>query len=55
MDVRHWLRLRRDCTGATAIEYGLIAALIAAVIFGTMSSLRELVRTLYATVAGIAF
>jgi pilus assembly protein Flp/PilA len=33
------LRMLRDSKGATAIEYGLIAALIAASAIGAMSSL----------------
>jgi len=33
----HFSRLLRDETGATAIEYGLIAALIAVVIIGAVT------------------
>jgi pilus assembly protein Flp/PilA len=32
-------RLRKNQTGATAIEYGLIAALIAVVLIGALTSL----------------
>jgi pilus assembly protein Flp/PilA len=31
-----WLMTRRDEAGATAVEYGLLVALIAAVIIGTV-------------------
>jgi pilus assembly protein Flp/PilA len=34
-------RFRRDASGATAIEYGLIASLIAAAIVGSVSLLGE--------------
>jgi pilus assembly protein Flp/PilA len=37
--VRFWHRFRKACSGATAIEYGLIAALIAVVIITGISSL----------------
>ena len=34
-----WVRLLRDCRGATAIEYGLILALMVFVMLGGMSAL----------------
>jgi pilus assembly protein Flp/PilA len=37
--MKHFLQLMRDRRGATAIEYGLIAALIAVAAIGAMSSL----------------
>ena len=41
-------RFRREEAGATAIEYGLIAALIAVALLGTMSVLGVSVQNLYA-------
>jgi pilus assembly protein Flp/PilA len=41
-------RFRREEAGATAIEYGLIAALIAVALLGTMSILGVSVQDLYA-------
>lgn len=40
-------RFLRDQAGATAIEYGLIAALIAVALVGTMSILGVSVQNLY--------
>ena len=40
-------RFLRDQSGATAIEYGLIAALIAVALVGTMSILGVSVQNLY--------
>jgi pilus assembly protein Flp/PilA len=37
--IHHFLTTLRDSKGATAIEYGLIAALIAVAAIGAMSSL----------------
>ncbi len=42
--------LIRDEEGATAIEYGLMAALIAAVIVAAVASLGETVRTTFETI-----
>ena len=36
---RTWLALRFDKRGVTAMEYGLIAALIAVVIIGTITTI----------------
>jgi pilus assembly protein Flp/PilA len=44
-------RLRRDQSGATAIEYGLIAALIAVVIIGGLSAIGTNLNTAFASVA----
>jgi pilus assembly protein Flp/PilA len=45
-------RALRDDRGATAIEYGLIAALIAVVIIAGVSSLGKNVGNVFNTVAG---
>jgi len=42
----------RDESGATAIEYGLIAALISVVIIGAVSSVGTKLTTTFTTVAG---
>lgn len=39
--------------GATAIEYGLLAALIAAVVIGGQSALSATLRTMYITSMGL--
>lgn len=41
----------RDESGATAIEYGLIAALIAVVIIGTLQAIGTQLSTKFAAVA----
>lgn len=43
-------RLLRDQSGATAIEYALIAAGVAAVLVGTIATLGSNVSTLWTTV-----
>lgn len=43
-------RLFADETGATAIEYGLLATLIAVALAGTMASLGDGVQTTFETV-----
>jgi len=48
-DVRHAPR-GRDDSGATAVEYGLLVALIAAVIVGSVALLGDPVMGLYASV-----
>ncbi len=40
-------RLRQDTSGATALEYGLLAALIAVVIIAAVTTLGENVRTTF--------
>ena len=40
-----FFKLRRDDSGATAIEYGLFAALIGAVIVGTVTTLGDTINT----------
>ena len=44
-------RLRRDDTGATAIEYGLIASLIAVVIISAVSLIGTNLSTTFNTIA----
>ncbi|AEG71541.1 Flp family type IVb pilin [Ralstonia solanacearum] len=44
------LKFLRDEQGATAIEYGLIAGLIAAVIAGTVTTLGTEIKTAFGTV-----
>lgn len=39
--MKHFKNLLRDESGATAIEYGLIAALVSVVIIGILTSLGE--------------
>ena len=43
-----FVRFGRDRSGVTAIEYGLVAALIAVALLGTMSVLGVSVQNLYA-------
>ena len=45
-------RFVRDESGATAIEYGLIAALIAVVIIGAVTAVGTGLSTTFTTVAG---
>jgi len=45
------LRFLNDETGATAIEYGLIAALISVVIIGTVTLVGDDLSTVFNTVA----
>lgn len=43
----HWLRFWRDEEGATAIEYGLIAGLIAVVVVGALQLLGVELTTVF--------
>jgi len=53
--VNQLVRFMNDEEGATAIEYGLLAALIAAVIVGTVGTLGGTVNTAFSSVnAGIS-
>jgi pilus assembly protein Flp/PilA len=45
-------RLGRDDRGATAVEYGLMVALIAAVIIGAVTLIGTNLNNLFNTVAG---
>jgi pilus assembly protein Flp/PilA len=44
--------LRRDDRGATAVEYGLLVALIAAVIVGIVATLGTQISAAFATISG---
>ncbi len=48
--VNQLVRFMKEEEGATAIEYGLLAALIAAVIVGTVGTLGQTVNTAFSTV-----
>lgn len=45
-------KLRRDQKGATAIEYGLLAALIAVAAVGTMTTVGERLNATFTEVGG---
>jgi pilus assembly protein Flp/PilA len=47
-----FVRLLRDDSGATAIEYGLIAALVAVAAIGAMTTLGTNLSGIFNTVAG---
>lgn len=46
------LRFTADCAGVTAIEYGLIAALVAVIIIGAVAAVGTNLSTVFSTVAG---
>ncbi len=46
------VRFLKDENGATAVEYGLIVALIAAVIVGAVTAIGTNLKTLFNDVAG---
>ena len=48
---KFFARLGRDESGATAIEYGLIAALIAVVVIGAVTMVGTNLSTMFQTVA----
>jgi len=48
----HIMRFVRDESGATAIEYGLIAALIAVVIIGAVTTVGTNLSTTFTSIAG---
>ncbi len=50
--VKQVLRFLNDEEGATAIEYGLVAALISAVIIGSVTSLGTAVDGTFTTIGG---
>jgi pilus assembly protein Flp/PilA len=50
--VTTWLRLKTDCRGVTAIEYGMIAALIAVVIAVTVTTLGTSLSSEFTTIQG---
>jgi pilus assembly protein Flp/PilA len=45
-----WLALRRDKRGVTAMEYGLIAALVAVVIIGAVTTIGTKLDTVFGTI-----
>ena len=45
------IELKRDEKGVTALEYGLIAALIAVIIIGSISTLGVNLSTMFASIA----
>ena len=45
-----FVRLLRDQSGATAIEYGLIAALIAAVVIGALTTIGSNLNGTFTTI-----
>ena len=47
-----WLALRRDRRGVTAMEYGLIAALVATAIIGAITTLGTNLSALFTAIAG---
>jgi pilus assembly protein Flp/PilA len=49
---RTWLALRFDKRGVTAMEYGLIAALIAVVIITGLTTVGTKLETMFTTIAG---
>ena len=49
---RTWLALRFDKRGVTAMEYGLIAALIAVVIITSLTAVGSSLSTMFSTIAG---
>ena len=48
---RTWLALRFDKRGVTAMEYGLIAALIAVVIIGALTTIGTNLTTKFQSIA----
>ncbi len=44
-------KIRRDELGATAIEYGLIAALVSVAAIGALTAMGESLTTMFATVS----
>ena len=48
---KRFVKLMNDSKGATAIEYGLIAALIAVAAIGAMSSIGSALNTTFGEVA----
>jgi pilus assembly protein Flp/PilA len=49
--VKHIVRFMHEEEGATAVEYGLMVALIAAVIVGVVATLGTQVNTAFTTVS----
>ena len=51
--MRTWLALRSDSRGVTAMEYGLIAALIAVVIIGAVSTVGTKLQATFAAISAV--
>jgi len=49
--MRNFMKLARNCKGATAIEYGLIAALIAVAAIGAMQGIGGKLNTTFNNVS----
>lgn len=49
---KHIMNFLKNEEGVTALEYGLIAALIAAVIVGAVTTLGTKVQSTFSTIAG---
>lgn len=49
--LRTWLQLRVDRRAVTALEYGLIAGAIAAVIAGTVVTMGQSIETTFTTIS----
>ena len=49
--MRHFMRLIKDQNGATAIEYGLIASLIAVAIVGILATVGTNLSGVFNTIA----
>ncbi len=49
--MNHIMRFVRDEEGATALEYGLLAALIAAAIIGAVTALGQTVSTTFTNIS----
>ncbi len=47
-----WLQLKTDRRAVTALEYGLIAALIAVVIIGAVTTVGKNLTATFTTIAG---
>ena len=50
--IKTWLELKVDRRAVTALEYGLIAALIAVVIIGALTTLGTKLTTTFTTISG---
>jgi pilus assembly protein Flp/PilA len=50
--VTAWLQLKTDCRGVTAIEYGVIAALVALVVVVGATALGASLNTAFTNVGG---
>lgn len=49
--IDRWSKLVRDCRGATAIEYGLIAALICIAAIGALSGVNSRYGSMWSNLA----